>query len=139
MISYPEIVLWMRNIAEAMIQMNGGLIDALRRTLYQKAYEFGINRLDLEDILKNPVPSTIINEKDGTQLALIYEGMFLAGGSRTKNGGGRSFPVQFPAYYLPLYPVTNIQYASFLNQAQPSEIDLDLERSKKRGSTLWTG
>ena len=73
----------MRNIAEAMIQMNGGLIDALRRTLYQKAYEFGINRLALEDILKNLVPSTIINEKDGTQLALIYEGMFLAGGSRT--------------------------------------------------------
>lgn len=121
--SYPEIVRRMRNIAEAMIQQNGGLTNALRLTLYQKADEFNINRLDLDDILKNPLLSTIINEKDGTQLVLIPDGKFLAGGSRKNEGGSKPFPVRLPAYYLALYPVTNIQFARFLNQAQPSERD----------------
>ncbi len=64
--SYPEIVRRMRNIAEAMIQMNGGLTDALRRTLYQKADEFGVHIQDMENILKAQVPATIINDITGS-------------------------------------------------------------------------
>lgn len=84
------------------------------------------NAISSEDILKEltQVPSTIINEKDGTQLELIPEGEFLAGGPGASEGGDAPFPVKLPAYYLALYPVTNIQYARFLNQVQPSESDL---------------
>ncbi len=70
------------------------------------------------------VQERIINEKDGTLLSLIPEGEFLAGGSGKDEGGGEPFPVWLSAYYLALYPVTNIQYAQFLIQVQPSEGDL---------------
>ena len=172
--SPPEAVQRLRDLAEALIQLNGGLTENLRRILDQKADEFGVHRLDMEDILKelapvqsasaqvissgntridipkesSSVPSTIINEKDGTQLVLIPEGEFLAGGPGSdegydpealmnnqfaeflasgpgaKEGGGHSFPVRLPAYYMALYPVTNIQYAQFLSQVQPSISEL---------------
>ncbi len=172
--SSPEAVQRLRDLAKAMIQLNGGLTENLRRILDQKADEFGVHRLDMEDILKelapvqsasaqvissgntridipkesSSVPSTIINEKDGTQLVLIPEGEFLAGGPGSdegydpealmnnqfaeflasgpgaKEGGGHSFPVRLPAYYMALYPVTNIQYAQFLSQVQPSISEL---------------
>ena len=144
--SPPEARQRMHDLAEAMIQLNGGLTENLRRILDKKADEFGVHRLDMEDILKelspvqstsaqvrssgstridNPkesssVPSTIINEKDGSQLVLIPEGEFRAG----REDYGNSFPVWLPAYYLALYPVTNIQYAQFLSQVRPSERDL---------------
>ncbi len=149
--SPPEARQRMHDLAEAMIQLNGGLSDELRRILDKKADEFGVHRLDMEDILKelapvqsasaqvrssgstridipkesSSVPSTIINEKDGTQLVLIQEGEFLSGGSAKDEDGGQPFPVRLPAYYLALYPVTNIQYAQFLNQVQPSKSDLE--------------
>ncbi len=147
--SPPEAVQRLRDLAEALIQLSGGL--TIRQLLDQKAEEFGVHRLDMEDILKelspvqltssqvrsfgntgidilkesSPVPSTIINERDGSQLVLIPEGEFLAGGSAKNEGGGQPFPVRLPAYYLALYPVTNIQYAQFLSQDQPSEGDLN--------------
>ena len=150
-LSSPEDVQRIHDLAEAMIQLNGGLTENLRRILDKKADEFGVHRLDMEDILKelspvqsasaqvrssgstridipkesSSVPSTIINEKDGTQLVLIPEGVFLAGGSANNGGGGQPFPVRLPAYYLALYPVTNIQYAQFLSQIQPSKSDLE--------------
>ncbi len=149
--SPPEARQRMHDLTETMIQLNGGLSDELRRILDKKADEFGVHRLDMEDIFKelspvqstsaqvrssgstridipkgsSSVPPTIINEKDGTQLVLIPEGEFLAGGSANNEGGGQPFPVRLPAYYLALYPVTNIQYAQFLSQGQLSESDLN--------------
>jgi formylglycine-generating enzyme len=79
-------------------------------------------------------PNQIItNEKDGTQLVFIPEGEFLAGESEEdeeeeeddEDGTSDTFPVWLPAYYLALYPVTNIQYSRFLSQVQPSESDLE--------------
>jgi len=60
-------------------------------------------------------PSIITNPKDGTQLVLIPEGEFLAGGPGDDEGGG-PFPVTLPAYYLALTPVTNAQYKRFVDE-----------------------
>jgi formylglycine-generating enzyme required for sulfatase activity len=66
----------------------------------------------------------IENPKDGTLLALIPEGEFLAGGKGDDEGGGAPSPVRLPAYYLALHPVTNAQYARFLSERRPGEEDL---------------
>ncbi len=179
--SSPEAVQRLRDLAESLIQFNGELTEELRQILDRKADEFGVHRLDIEDILKelspvqsasaqfrssgntridipkesssvlrelspvqsasaqvrslgntrtdipkesSPIQSTIINEKDGSQMVLIPEGKIL-GGSAKDEGGGQPFPVRLPAYYLALYPVTNIQYAQFLSQIKPSKSDLE--------------
>jgi formylglycine-generating enzyme required for sulfatase activity len=67
----------------------------------------------------------IENPKDGTLLALIPEGEFMAGGPGSDEGGGNPFPVRLPAYYLALHPVTNAQYARFLTEALPGAADVE--------------
>jgi formylglycine-generating enzyme required for sulfatase activity len=122
--SYSERLWRLRNVADAMIQMNGGVTVSLRRTILQKADDFGIRRMDVEDMLNIFVPSSLVNKRDETKLVLIPEGEFLAGGPSLCEGGGESFPVRLPAYYLAVYAVTNMQYALFLNEVQPAEGDL---------------
>ena len=56
------------------------------------------------------------NPKDGTWLALIPEGEFVAGGSESYEGGVGRFSVHLPAYYLALHPVTNGQYRRFVDE-----------------------
>jgi len=67
----------------------------------------------------------IENAKDGTLLALIPEGEFLAGGSKNENEGGGPFKVRLPAYYLALHAVTNLQYARFLSEVRPAKADVE--------------
>ncbi len=75
----------------------------------------------------------IENPKDGTPLALIPEGEFLAGGEGGPQGGG-PFPVRLAAYYLALHPVTNAQYKRFVDQTahRPPVAVLG-------GIPVWTG
>ena len=52
------------------------------------------------------------NSRDGTVLAFVPEGDFLA--------GKKGFHVHLPPYYLALTCVTNAQYARFLTERQPN-------------------
>jgi formylglycine-generating enzyme required for sulfatase activity len=53
--------------------------------------------------------------KDGTVLALIPKGEFLAGGHNWDGSVGSPFPVRMPAYYIAVTPVTNGQWLRYLS------------------------
>ena len=70
------------------------------------------------------VEPLIRNPKDGSLLALIPEGEFIAGGEGENEGCGK-FKVYLPAYYMALHPVTNAQYARFLTERAPSRSEVE--------------
>lgn len=73
-------------------------------------------------------------KKEGSILLLIPEGEFLAGGSKSKEGGGDPFPVRLRTYFLALHPVTNAQYKRFVDKTGHRPPDMS-----DYGDPVWTG
>jgi len=69
----------------------------------------------------------VMNGKDGSVLARVPEGRFMAGGQGKDEGGG-PFEVELPAFYLAVTPVTNAQYLKFVQatgRQPPDKADWD--------------
>jgi formylglycine-generating enzyme required for sulfatase activity len=78
----------------------------------------------------------LVNRKDGSLLALIEGGKFVAGGNATEQGGGR-FEVELPPFYLGVTAVTNAQYLQFVEATRhrcPDQADHSVG-----GGPIWKG
>jgi formylglycine-generating enzyme required for sulfatase activity len=60
-----------------------------------------------------PKERRLVHAADGTLMALVPAGEFVAGGPADIEGGG-PFKVRLPDYYLALHPITNAQYKRFI-------------------------
>ena len=92
---------------------------------------------DNQKILENTKTSSRVKKKQeelittvpvkvpAIEWAFIPEGSFLAGGYGDDEGKGKPFPVTLSGFYIALYPVTNAQYAQFLNEKKPAIADLE--------------
>ncbi|MEO5331371.1 MAG: SUMF1/EgtB/PvdO family nonheme iron enzyme [Magnetococcus sp. YQC-5] len=84
-------------------------------------------RPQIKKSLVNGLPLLSENKQDGTVLALIHEGTFLA-------GENPPFLLKLPAFYLALHPVTNAQYKRFVDETghrPPDQADW--------GTPIWKG
>ena len=79
------------------------------------------------------VEPLIRNPKDGSVLALIPEGEFIAGGDGEREGRGR-FKAHLSAYYIALHPVTNAQYKKFVDATGHRPPD-----TADGGKRVWRG
>lgn len=89
---------------------------------------------------RESLPSTRVNPRDGTVLRLIPAGACLIGSTPEQTVAAAALDIwghpdllvsetpQFsaflPDYYMAVYPVTNAQFAAFLNATQPSPDEL---------------
>ncbi len=72
---------------------------------------------------------TIINQTDNSEMVLIPAGAFLYGSRESdKFALDNEMPrktIDLPAFYMDVYPVTNKQYADYLNKIQPDSEQLE--------------
>lgn len=114
------------------------VIDALKRmvpsrdkTIALAAYEALAALGEADDIVRPipELPGTIISPKDQSPMVLIPAGTFMYGSrDDDKMAASAEKPqrlVNLPAFYMDAFPVTNRQYAAFLNDQVPGERILD--------------
>ncbi|NIN10270.1 MAG: SUMF1/EgtB/PvdO family nonheme iron enzyme, partial [Gemmatimonadales bacterium] len=75
-----------------------------------------------------PLPAAIENPTDGHELALVPAGVAIFGARSREYAADKherpEFLADLPDFYLGKYPVTNAQYAHFLDEVRPDEYEL---------------